>query len=85
MWSVDQRSLKMSGNLSDEEDVFEMTKDGRLDDKTVEPEVFIRLPRGSDPAPELVPGATPMDPGAVSAEEDTSDPRNSPCSKRRHC
>ena len=25
----------------------------RFDDETVEPEVIIRLPRGSDPAPEL--------------------------------
>ena len=76
--------LKMSGDLSHEEDVFEMTKDGRFDDETVELEVFIRLPRGSDPAPELVPRATPMDPGAVSAEAACLI-RNSPCSKRRTC
>ena len=65
----------MSGDLSDEEDVFEMTKDGRFDDETVEPEVIIRLPRGSDLAPELVPRASPMDRGAVSAEANTPDPR----------
>ena len=33
-------------------------------------EVIIHLPRGSDPAPELAPRATPMDPGAVSEEAD---------------
>ena len=64
----------MSGDLSEEEDDFEMTKGGRFDEETVEPEVIIRLPCGSDPAPELVPGATLMDPGAVSAEVDTPDP-----------
>ena len=30
----DQRSLKMSEDLSDEEDVFEMTKDDRFDNET---------------------------------------------------
>ena len=69
----DQINLKMSGDLLDEEDVFEMTKDGRFDDETVEPEVFIRLPRGSDPAP--APKTTPMYPGAVIAEAYTPDPR----------
>ena len=53
----------MSGDLSDEEDIFEMTEDGRFDDETAEPEVIIRLPRGRDPTPELVPRAKPMDPG----------------------
>ena len=53
----------------------EMTKDDRFDDETVEPEVIIRLPRGSDPVPELVPRATPRHPGAVCAEADTPDPR----------
>ena len=43
--------------------------------KTVEPEVIIRLPRGSDPVPELVPRATLMGPGGVCAEADTPDPR----------
>ena len=42
---------------------------------TVEPEVILCLPRGSDSAPELVPQATPMDPGAVMADADTPDPR----------
>ena len=65
----------MSGDLSDEEDVCELTKDGRFDDETIEPELIICLPRGSEPAKELVPRATPMDPGAVSAEADTPDPR----------
>ena len=37
-------------------------------------EVIIRLPRGSDPAPELVLRAPPMDLGAVSADADTPDP-----------
>ena len=41
----DQRSLKMSGDMSDGEDVFEMTKDGRFDDETGEPEVIVHLPR----------------------------------------
>ena len=71
----DQRSQQMSGDMSDEEEVFEITKDGRFDDETVEPEVIIRLPRDYDLAPELVPRATPMDPGAVSAEADTPDLR----------
>ena len=44
------------------------------DDETVEPEVIIHLPRGSDLAPELVPRATPMDPGTISADADTPDP-----------
>ena len=52
-----------------------MTKEDRFDDETVEPEVIICLPRGSDPAPELVPRATPMGLGVVSAEADTPDPR----------
>ena len=70
----DQRSLKMSGDLSDEEDVIKMTKDDRFENENVEPEVIVHLPRGSDPAPELVPSATPMEPGAVSVEADTPDP-----------
>ena len=70
----DQRSLKMSGDLSDKEDVFELTKDGRFDDETMETEVIIRLPRGSDPASEMVLRATLVDPGAVGAEADTPDP-----------
>ena len=45
MWSVLTRSLKMSKEQFDEEDVFEMTEDGRFDDETVEPEVINRLPR----------------------------------------
>ena len=72
---LDQRSLKMNGDLSDEENVFEMTKDGRFDHEAVEPEVLIRLPHGSDPAPELLPRTKLMDPGTVSAEADTPDPR----------
>ena len=36
--------------------------------------MILRLPRGSDPTPELVPRATPMDPGAVSVDADTPDP-----------
>ena len=67
-----------------------MTKDGRFDDETGEPEVIVclphgydetgepevivRLPRGYDPAPELVPRATPMDLGAVTAKADTPYP-----------
>ena len=51
-----------------------MTEDGRFDDETRESEVIIRLPRGSDPAPELVLRAPPMDPVAVSADPDTPDP-----------
>ena len=43
----------MSGDQSDEEDVFELTKEGRFDDETVEPEVIIRLPRGSELVREL--------------------------------
>ena len=41
----------MSGDLSDEEDVLELTKDDRFDDETGDPEVIIRRPPGSDPAP----------------------------------
>ena len=65
----------MSGDLSDEEDVLELTKDDRFDDETGDPEVIIRRPPGSDPAPELVPRVIPRHPGAVSAEADTPDPR----------
>ena len=36
--------------------------------------MIIRLPCGSDSVPELVPRATPMDPGTVSADTDTPDP-----------
>ena len=35
--------------------------------------MILHLPHGSDPAPELVLRATPMDPGAVSADADTPD------------
>ena len=51
-----------------------MTEDGRFHDKTVEPEVILHLPRGSDTAPGLVLRATPMDPRAVSVDADTPDP-----------
>ena len=64
----------MNKELSDEEVVFEMTKDGWFDDETGEPEVIIRLSRGSDLAPGLVPQATPWDPGAGSADAATPDP-----------
>ena len=64
----------MSKEQSDEEDVFKMTENGQFDDKTGDLEVIIRLQRGSDPAPELVLRAPPMDLGAVSADTDTPDP-----------
>ena len=61
MWSGLTRNLKMSQEQSEEENGLMITEDGRFHDETAEPEVIIRLPRGSDPAPELVPRATPMD------------------------
>ena len=65
---------------SEEENGLVKTEDGRLDDETAEPEVILRLPRGSDLAPELVPRATPMDPGIVSVDAGT------PCRfGRQHC
>ena len=64
----------MSEEQSEEENGLVITEDGRFDDETAEPEVILHLPRGSDPAPELVPRATPMDPGAISGDADTSDP-----------
>ena len=67
------RSLNMSKEQSDEDDVFEMTEDDRFSNETVELEVIIRLPHGSDPAPGLVLRATPMDPRVVSADADTLD------------
>ena len=64
----------MSEEQSEDENGLVTTEGGQLDDKTAEPEVILHLPRGSDPAPELVQRATPMDPGAVSADVDTPDP-----------
>ena len=68
------RNLKMSEEQSEEENGLVTTEDGRFDDETAELEVIICLPRGSDPAPELVPRATSMEPGIVSADADTPDP-----------
>ena len=56
----------MSEEQSEEENGLVTTEDDRFDDETTEPGVILRLPHGSDPAPELVPRATPMDPGTVS-------------------
>ena len=64
----------MSEEQSEEENGLVTTEDGWFDDETAEPEVILRLPRGSDPAPELAPRATQMEPGAVSADADTPDP-----------
>ena len=74
MWSGLTRSLKMSQEQSEEENGLVTAEDGQFDGETAEPEVIISLPRGSDPAPELVMQATPMGTGTVSADADTSDP-----------
>ena len=55
----------MSAEQSEDENGLVTTEDGRLDDETAEPEVILHLPRGSDPATELVLRATPMDPGSI--------------------
>ena len=96
MWFGLTRSLKKSQEQSEEENGLVITEDGRFDDEPAE--VIIRLPRGSDPAPELVPRTAPMDTGTVSMDADTPDPgqhrrfgplsganRNSPCMKCRPC
>ena len=57
----------MSEEQSEEENGLVTTEDGQFDDKTAEPEVIIRLPHFSA---ELVPRATPMDPGAVNVDAD---------------
>ena len=67
------RGLRMSQEQSEEENGLVITEDGRFDDETAEPEVIICLPRGSDPAPELVPLAKPMDPATVIVDADTPD------------
>ena len=71
MWSGLTRNLKMSQEQSEEENGLVTTEDGQFDGETAEPEVIIRLPRGSDPTPELVMRATPMSPGTVSADAGT--------------
>ena len=59
----DQKSEDESRTVqSEEENGLVITEDGLFDDEAAEPEVIIRLPRGSDPPPELVLQATPMDP-----------------------
>ena len=63
----------MSREQSDEEDCVVETEDGQVDDGTAETEVNFRLPRGSDPGPELIPKDIPIVPGAVGAEADTPD------------
>ena len=68
------RNLKMSEEQSVKENGLVTTEECRFDDETAEPEVILCLPRGSDPALELVLRATPMDLGAVSADADTPDP-----------
>ena len=50
------------------------TEDGPVDDGTAETEVNFRLPRVSDPGPDLVPKDIPIVTGAVGAEADTPDP-----------
>ena len=47
---------------------------GARDLGTAETEVNFRLPRASDPGPDLVPKDIPIVPGAVGAEADTPDP-----------
>ena len=50
------------------------SKDGQVDDETAETEVNIRLPRGSDPGPVLVPKDISIVPGAVGTEAHPPDP-----------
>ena len=65
----------MSREQSDGEDSVVETEDGPVDDGTAETEANIRLPRGSDPGPELVPKDILIVTGDVHAEADTPDPR----------
>ena len=58
----DQKSEDESRTVRGREWLGDNRKDGLFDDEAAEPEVIIRLPRGSDPPPELVLRATPMDP-----------------------
>ena len=71
---LETRRREMSREQSDGEDSVVETEDGPVDDGTAETEVNLRLPRGSDPGPELVRKDIPIVPGAVGAEADPPDP-----------